>query len=615
MKCIRKIIVLFLFLLAGGRSVAQDGTITASLSRNPVGLSEQVQITFTVDGNPRSFQPPSFSDFMVLGGPYQSSSVKIVNGNFSQSVSYSYVLQPKGEGTFKIGPAFAEVNGKKMQSNILSLEVRKDAGRSSSASGSDTETHQENLEEMLAANVFIRAEPNKTQVYHGEELIVTYKLYTRLSLVNFNLTKVPSLNGFWSQDIENPERIILRRETVNGIIYDVADLKKSVLFPQQSGTLTLDAMEGECVVRIQSQRKRNAQSIWDLFDDPFFGGSRYQDLKHTARSQPVKITVKELPSSGGVEGFKGTVGRISMETRVDKTEVKTNEAITLKVKVSGKGNLKLIEAPSFVFPPGMETYDPKISDNISVSASGISGSRTFEFLIIPRHAGEYRIDPVAFSYFDPEKKNYITLRTDELLLKVQRGAGDPAEPVSGISKEDVKLLGRDIRYIKTHSELEEKKEPLFGSPLYYTLLASPLLLLFAMAGYRRRIEKLSGDARLMKTRRASREARKRLSRARRILAQLASGDTKAKESFYEEIAHALWGYASDKLHIPLASLSKDTASEALKSNGVADELIREFMEVTGLAELARFAPAGSMEPPQTVFQKASGVIIKLEEKL
>jgi hypothetical protein len=318
-----------------------------------------------------------------------------------------------------------------------------------------------------------------------------------------------------------------------------------------------------------------------------------------------------LPSQGQPEGFSGAVGKFSMESFIDKPETKANDPVTLKIKISGKGNIKLIDPPKISFPPDIETYDPKVNDNISTNQSGVSGTRTFEYLLIPRHSGEYKIESFNFSYFDIDKKQYITLNSADFKIKVEKGSGTESATtiVGGVNKEDVQLLGKDIRFIKTGKiELKPKGEYFFGSGLFYTLLLIPLLLFAAFMVFYQKNKKLAGNLTLMKSKKANKVARKRLTDAKKFLQE------GKKEQFYDEIFKALWGYASDRLVIPMSQLTKENAASALSKKNIDNDLVNKFILTLDNAEFARFAPGASAEM-QSMYDNTMELITKLEEEI
>lgn len=592
---------------------AQDATLTATVSQKEVTLNDQFQLTFTLNGNGRNFQPPALNDFHVLMGPNQSTSMQIINGNISQSLSFSYYLQAKNPGTFKIGPAAIEAGGKRIQSNTITITVLKGAGNPQAGGGHGGGGSAS--ENDLGKNLFLQLSVNKNSVYQGEAVIATYKIYTRLNIVNYGMEKLPVYNGFWSHELEMPKQLDLHKEVLDGVAYSVGEIKRVILYPQRSGILTIDPMEGECVVRMQMKRRRSNDPFDQLFndpffDDPFFGGGRYQDMSQKLKSNSLKINVKALPANAP-ESFGGAVGKFSIETKMDKNTTKTNDPVSIKLKISGSGNIKLVEAPKVSFPGDFETFDPKVTENVTVGASGLSGSKSIEYLFIPRHAGEYKINPVEFSYFDLDRKSYVTLKGPEFKLHVDKGSENEASVVAGnVDKEDIKMLGKDIRYIKTNNtDLEEQGEDFYDSPGFYGMLVAPVLLSAGAIFYRRRAIEMNKDVVAVKSRRATRMAKKRLEIANKYLKE------QNKEKFYEEVSKALWGYISDKINIPVANLSKDEVSRQLKQRNVKEETIGEFTKTIDLCEFARFAPSSGNGQMEGVYSNSIDLITRFEDEI
>ena len=598
---------MFLFLLIASGAFSQK--LTASVNRNPVGLNEQFQLSFELNGNGSNFRAPALTDFMVLSGPNQSTSMQFINGSMSQSVTFSYILQPKSEGTFRIEPATIESGGKVILSNMIALTVTKGSGQGAQPGGQN----QGDKTNISSKNIFFRVSVDKTNVYRGEAIVATYKLYTNVQVINYGINKVPSFNGFWSQDIQMPQQLSLdKTEVINGVTYRVGEIKKVVLFPQQSGTLTLEPMEGECIARIQVKRNKTG-GPFDIFNDPFFndpfsGFGGIRDVKFAVKSDPVRITVRELPPNAP-PSFNGAVGRYTFDGTIDKTRLRANDAVSLKLKINGKGNIKLAEAPEFELSPDIEKYDPEISDNISVNERGATGSRTFEYLLIPRHQGQYEIGPVSFSYFDLDKKSYVTLSTKQFKLDVERGAeGSVATSVSG--KADFQVLGRDIRFIKTGvPEFKNADNDFYGSLFFWMLVTLPFAGFGGMMWYRKHQEIANADVAMVKSRRATRMARKRL--------ETANGLLKAGNhaGFYDETHKGIWGYISDKLRIPVALLTRDTTVEALSKGGVSETTKASLLSILDYCEYARFARMENSRKPEQVYQDAVSVITKIEDEL
>jgi uncharacterized membrane protein len=580
----------------------------ASASNHSVSVGDQVQITFQLEGAGKGFQAPSFSGFNVLMGPSQSSQMKIMNGAVSQTISYTYLIQATTPGTFKIGAASIESEGKRIQSNELTLVVAKGGNNQAAPNAPQKSSSSEEI--VNSKNVFFKASLDKANVYRGEPLVISYRLYTRLTLVNFSLSKMPSLEGFFSYDIDTKKQLEFRVENIEGVQYKVADIKKIVLFPQRSGTLTLDPMEGEVVARIQAKRQQSNDPR-DPFNDPFFRqffGNTVQDVPFKLRSEPVKINVRDLPA-GAPASFNGTVGKFTVNVELDKKETKTNDAVTLKMKINGKGNIKLVDPPKIDFPPDFETYDPKVTSSAKASNAGVNGSKSFEYLMIPRNAGEYKIAIGDFAFFDLDKKQYEVIPGSELILKVAKGEGTITTSVNSVSKNDIQVLGNDIRFIKTNA-------PIFATGLYsfytsvpfYIMLAVPLVLFIILLFYKRRNAELQNDQNLLKSRKANQVARKRLRIAKKLL------DENKTEAFLDEMSLTLWGFIRDRLQIPVSELSKENIATALSAKDVSVESINLFIETLDSCEMARYAK-GIAPSNKEIYEKGIKVISKLEEEI
>ncbi|MCC7050808.1 MAG: protein BatD, partial [Bacteroidia bacterium] len=420
------------------------------------------QVTYTLNANGNGFKAPSFSDFQFLGGPSQSTSMQIINGNMSQSISYTYYLAGKAPGNYTLSSAGIAVNGKKIESNSLKIEVTKEqAAQNSPQQGRNQGNNRNNSngaesisEKELADNVFLKAVASKTATYQGEQIVVTYKLYRRIDVVQYQLKEMPKYNGFWKEDIKIDNQNY--NESIDGIQYLVTDLKKIVLVPQRSGQLQVDPLDIDVLIRLKARRSNN------FFDD-FFGMSSFQNYNLPLKSKPLTINVKSLPDNAP-EGFSGIVGNLSISGKLTKDKLNANESVSLKVTISGKGNLKLIEPFKLNLPEEIETYDPKVSDNIIVNAQGISGSKTFEYLLIPRGGGDFKIAPLSFGYFDAQSNAYKTISTEEFKLSV-KGQSLASSNLAGpqiTHKEDVKIKGNDIAYIKSEPGLIVKNNYFFG---------------------------------------------------------------------------------------------------------------------------------------------------------
>jgi hypothetical protein len=606
-KAITYLIGLVFFLSA--MVVAQNESFVASVDRTQAAVGDQIEVTFTLHGSSgaKNFRAPAFRDFDVASGPNQSTNMQFINGAMSSSVSYSYVIVPRTEGKFTIGAATIEYNGKTLQTQPITVTVAKGAPKQQRNQQGAANEQSADVSRQIGDNLFLRVVIDKSKVYQGEQITATYKLYNRVRLSNLNIGKLPALTGFWTEDVEEIKQVQFTNEVVNGKQYNVAVLKKVALYPQRSGTLEIDPMEVNCVVQVQSRRRSN--DIFDqFFNDPFFGN--FSNVNYRVQSDLVKITVSPLPSANVPEGFGGAVGKFSMEAWLDKRQTKTNEPVTLKVKITGRGNLKLLGAPNIVVPPDIEKYDPKISDNITREVNQLAGSRTFEYLLIPRHAGDQRISAFPFSYFDAEKKSYVKLTSPEFILSVEKGSDVASGQAIGISKEDVKLLGEDIRFIKSDiSSFRRKNDSFVGSVGFYALSAAPIASFLGMLLIFRKREKTLGDVAGMRKRKARKMAQARLAEAKKFL------DKKQKDDFYTEISRALWGYVGDKLSLPPSELSIDAVRESLTARGVADDAVGKLGATFERCEFARFAPSSDAAMMDSFYNETVDLVSTIESEV
>ncbi|MCX7909648.1 MAG: BatD family protein [Ignavibacteria bacterium] len=613
--------VVVLLLLFALRAYSEN-KFTATASSTMVSVGEQIQITFTLNStNGKNFQPPSFKGFTVLAGPSRSMSTQIINGQISSSMSFIYILLADAEGTFTIEPAKITVDGNVLTSNPITIKVVKSDNKAQQQRQSPTQESEKTLsqqaDEIIRNNLFIRLFVDKSQVYVGETIVATYKIYVHpdLNIVNINVPKMPSFNGFWTQDFGIKE-LKFTTEVVNGIPYRVADLKQVVLIPQQKGTLVIDPMEIEFLVRLlikqQPQKKRYRDPFDMLFDDPFFSDpfftTRYKDFPFTVRSKPVSIKVLPLPEPTPSD-FRGGVGTMQMKAWLDKDRVKTGEVATLKVQVSGKGNLKLLTPFQLNLPADIDVYEPKIVDNTNVTPNGVSGNVTFEYYLIPKNPGEYKIEPIKFAYFDLEQKQYVTLSSTGFVLNVEKGATQQTL-VANIKKEDVQYIGKDIRYIKTRgNSFQHENENFYASPIYWAFSLLPIGLWLVVFAYIRRKEKIEGNIILMRQIRATKIAQKYLKNAKKLIT---NGQ---KEKFYEETSRALWTFVANKLNIKPTDLTKDTIKEKLIEKVNEPEIVDNLLELINKCEEARYSPQFNNIPLDQIYSQSVEVLSKLSEKL
>ena len=609
---------LLLFLLiaaASGNLIAQDVEFTVN-AKQTVTVGERFRIVYQVNGDGQNFRAPAFGKLQILSGPSTSTSsnVQIINGQMQQSYtkSFTYVVVANQEGEISVTPATITIDGKQYKSNSLKIKVSK--GGSSQQNSSDNRKQNQRDQGILQDDdVYLRAFVTKKNPYLGEQIIVTYRIYTRVPISNLSMKKASSFNGFWSKNLmDDQSQLKQSTQVINGEEYIVADISKYAVFPQKSGKLTIEPAELECVaqVRVQQQRSRSNDPFEDFFNDPFFNRNA-RNVEATLTSKPLTINVKDLPVEGKPADFNGAVGEFTFKSSVDREILVANDALTFSATISGKGNLELINLNQPEFPSDFETYEPKVSNNIKTSSNGISGWKKFEYLSIPRAPGDFTIKPITFSYFDPRQKKYRTYSSGELNIVVEKG-NQTASGVtySSSAQEDIRFIGKDIRHIKNAPfNLVATGSFLFASSIYYILLALPLMLLLLFILLWKRQEKRRGDVTMMKTRKANKVAKKRLQKAEKFK------ESDEDVAFYDEIAQALWGYIADKFNIQQATLSVETVKDTLSSKGAEEDVIDNFVNTLNNIEFARFAPGDSRGKMATVYKEALNAITQAERAL
>ena len=604
----RKSIFLFvLFLIAAHGINAADVTFKAS-APDAVIMGEQFQLTYTVNAEGRELRIPELADFDVLFGPSTSyfSSTVMSNGNtvVEDRYTYTYVLMPKKEGTFNIAPATIKAKGANYTSNALVIKVLPPdkSGNTASSSSSERQKGQSGNSPVSKDGIFMRMIVSNRNVYEQEGFLVTFKLYS-LYDGGLNSAKFPEFEGFLAQEIDLPNKQ-WTLENYNGRNYNVVVLKQTILYPQRAGKITIDAGKFEAVVRVRTQSRGRS-----IFDD-FFGST--QDITKELTTAPVTIDVKPLPS-GKPASFSGSVGNFTMKSSISSDHVKTNEAVTIKIDISGTGNVKLIKNPEVSFPNDFEVYDPKVETNIKVTTSGATGSKTIEYMAIPRYAGDFEIPVINFSYFDIKSGTYKTLTAGPYKLHVEKGeGGEGAGPVvSNFSnKESVKYLGQDIRYLKIKGiTFISKNEIFFGSFMYIMCYLIPALLFIVFFIIYRKQAKENSNLALVRTKKANKIATRRLKNAGKLLKE------GKKEAFYDEVLRALWGYLSDKLNMPQANLTKDNVEIELSKYGVNEELVKEFLDILNTCEFARYAPAQASDAMDKLYELTEDAIGKMENTI
>ena len=607
----KRYVYLFLFLLLALNATAQELTVRAP---GRVDLGRRFEVRYEVNDRASDFRGPSFKGLSVLSGPMtsQSTSMSIINGKTSRSSTFgfTYILQADVEGTFNIGGASCTVDGKKITCPGFTITVEKGTQQAQpqqpNAYGGNSRQQQAYAQPASSSNIdskqlFARASISKSNPYQGEQVILTYKIYTQVSLSQYQIDKLPGNKGFWSEDLSKDGSVKQYSETVNGRNYQVAEIRRGALFGQESGKLTIEPLDLDVLAIVQRQR-RSTGSIWDLFDDPFFNPTQAVE-KHLSTNS-LTVNVRPLPG-GAPDGFNGAVGKFSAKSGVDTREVRANEAITYRLTISGSGNLMLIDAPKLNFPKVFEVYDPQIDDKISRTNSGISGSRTFEWVLIPRSQGDYEIPAFDFAYFDPSTGKYATSHVDAISVHINKGDPNAMKNVTS-NKSNVKLLNSDINYIQTGATHFETLNQKHGVEWWFwtflvLILGGAIVAILLGRRYQAQQQDIAG----VRLRRATKEARKRLKKA---AAHLYTGDD---NSFYEEIYKAIWGCLADKYNIELSRLSSDTVHDCLVEKSVPEEQQQRIMKTLQDVDFARFAPGDAATKKQQIYNEALEMIVMI----
>lgn len=606
----RKIIFLLFTILAAWQVKAADKVRFVAEAADVVVSGDQVRLVFTVNSQDiKDFRAPSIKGFDVLMGPSRSqqSSIQIINGKrtSNSSTAFTYILLAGSPGTYTIPAASVEVNGEKVFSNAISIKVLpqdQNSGNSgNNGGGSASSSRSQAAGSRISANdLFITATASKTTVHEQEAILLTYKVYTVVNLRQL-YGKMPDLKGFHTQEVELPQQKTFTLEHYKGRNYNTTVWSQYVLFPQQTGKLEIPSITFDGVVA--------QQTVSDDPFDAFFNGGGYVEVKKIITTPKVVINVQPLPAKPA--GFSGAVGEFKLASSINATDVKTNDAVTIKLTLSGTGNMKLIGTPEVKFPQDFEIYDPKVTDDYKLTNSGLTGTKTFEYLAIPRHAGNFSIPAVEFTYFDLKSNSYKTLKTEAYNLKVAKGQGNADQVISDFTnKESVKMLGKDIRFIKLgDSSLRPKGDFFFGTVGYYLCYLIPLLLFVVFAVIYRQKALENANVAKVKTKKANKVATRRMKLAGKLLAE------NKKNEFYDEVLKALWGYISDKLSIPVSQLSKDNIEAELTNYGVQEALIAEFIGVLNECEYARYAPGNENEAMDKVYSASVEVISKMENSI
>lgn len=585
-----------------------------------VAVNEQFNVTFIIEGekSPSDFHWSEGDDFQLVWGPQKgsSSSIQIINGKRSSShqTTFTYILIPKSTGTFQLPVATAMLSGDKIASSSVSIQVVSDGASASQSSGqggngakSSGGGQTSSTGDISSGDLFLRLSLSRSEVVIGEPITATLKIYQRVNVVGFENAKLPTFNGFWSQETFAPTNIEFKRESLDDKIYNTALLRTYVLIPQQSGTITIDPAELVCLVNVRAPQSASSSLFDRFFQD------EYQTIRKRVTTPAVKVKVNPLPA-GQPASFGGGVGNFGISARLTTDNLKTHDAASLIITVSGRGNVALLEEPKVNFPPDFEVYDTKTTENTDKSNGGTSGSKSFEYPFIPRSHGDFTIDPVEYSYYDVNAGKYVTLKTEPLHIKVAKGKGGDSAPVttvnSGVERKDVKSLADDIRFIFTGKpNLSGSGSFFVGSVFFWVLLA--LMIVGAAVVYLafRKVAAMRADVAGTKNRRATKMAQKRLKLAGEYL------DKSLYTAFYEELHKALIGFVSDKLNMDMSEISKDNIVSALTEGGVSEEQTKAFTDLLDACEFARYSPDGGNEAMRSHYDAALKVISSIDSGL
>jgi hypothetical protein len=618
---------------------SQQVVFVAEATANKIGLEDQVQVSFTIENATqlKGFQEPSFPGFQIVGGPYQSQSTNIsFNGSQrvrTMRISLTYVLQPTKLGSITLPPMIAQnADGSTFKSNSITIQVEKGSlvakqqrsrqqqidpfdafddpffgggGDPFAAMRQQQAQMQQLLQQMMQAanggsntmqqipeidekdlekNIFVKVNVDKSKVKVGEQVTAVYKMYSRLPM-QAQLSKLPSLNGFWNQDFDLPAQQEPKQEVLDGVTYQTFVLKKSALFPQQTGRLVLDAAEVKGIARIANR------------NNPYG-----KEVQFTIKSAPVIINVEALPTSNQPKDFGGAVGQYTFSAKLDTNQITTDQSVNLVLTIKGTGNIKLIQPPVLVLPNGLTAYEPIIKDTITSRSLTISGEKVFTYTIAPSVAGKYDIAPLEFSYFNSKDNNYTTLKSSPFKIEVTQGASLKST--------------KDALMIKELADIDKSKNLIYKKPffvvlsqLYWIILFLPWLIYLGYQFYQKKSQSQKENLQLYKNKKANKIALKRLKQAKNHL------DKRETIPFYDEISKAIWLYLSDKLHIPLADLSKESALEALQQRSLDDELLNKLNEIFDVCAMALYAPSQSGNQMNQIYDDAIQLIGSLENKL
>ena len=562
----------------------------AKASKQKLGVNERLRVDFEMNRDGDNFRPPSFDNFTVVGGPNQSVSNSWINGKRSYSKTYSYFLAPTKRGTFTIGQAEITIEGETYKTVPIEVEV---------TAAVDTPTDGNDAEVIASESLHLVAEISNTNPYLNEAITVVYKLYVspRTSVSDWRQIDNPTFSDFWSQNIDI-RRLQVRNGEYRGEPYRYVELRKTILYPQKTGELNIEPLTLSVAVDVPTERR------------DFFGGRIYTTVEKTIAAGNRTINVKPLPSEGRPADFTGAVGKnLDFRVTVDKNSLAATESLEAEVEVSGNGNLKLFDLPQLTVPASMEIYEPEYSENVQTNLNGMQGSISNTYTLVPQNKGKYPIPELSFSYFDLNSETYKTLTSEEIMIDVESGPALGSSAVAGGStnKQAVGTTGSQFRYIKLNAAIRPAGEdPFLGSPLFWSLLAGPLLLIPLALFFGKRRKAMANDVQGNRIRKANKLARKYLSEAKRNLGK--------EKEFYISLEKALHNYLKAKLHIQTTDMSKERIGALLQDKGVDSSTTKEFNQIITSCEIARYTPSSNVEMEQD-YQRAVEVISEIDKQV
>ncbi|RPI02667.1 MAG: protein BatD [Calditrichaeota bacterium] len=587
-------------------AAAQSLSVRATVNQTQIAVNQQLAFNIELVGEgAQKVNPPELPDMggylTFLGSGGTSQNISFVNGKMSVSKSFSYYYLAVKAGSFTIPAVDVIYDGKTYSSQPITLNITATSSPPATVAPSSNQSGIGDGDDL-----FLRAIVSKKRVYQNEPVFITFRIYAAVSVTGYAISAAPSTTGFWVEEIESPQQPAAREEVINGKKYVTADIKKIAIFPTSPGQKTLGPMTLQCEVKVQTRRSRD---IFDsFFDDAFFG----RTTSRVISSPTVAIDVLSLPSEGRPAEFDGAVGQYKITAELDRTEAKTDDAVTLKLKIAGSGNIRMITKPKVAIPTDFQTYDPNVTENITRESSLISGEKIFEHVLIPRFPGEQRIKPIRFAYFDPEARQYKTAVAPELVLRVTQGSSTfTGSPQVGLGKEEVQYVGQDIRYIKlSNVRLLPVGYRIYNRFTFFAAFLFPFISIAVAFMYKKHVDKLSGNEAYARSRKANAMAMRRLSRSKSLL------EPGRQKEFYGEVSNALVGFAADKLNLSKAGIISSELEQAFKSREISEELTHEYVDLIHFCDFQRFAPTnGSKTEMENSYQTAKQVIVKLEKAL